>query len=142
MKIVFAVSMFTGLFLLGCSKNYDRSTLKRMLKSSDVEQIIEATNYISDNRDTSMVEDILAHTFDPRITHLSTYKGMSVYQIKMGVMKEITGISPPNRTTYIPDSVNINFYLKVSKEKGWINQKLELNSISKKQYETLKGIEK
>lgn len=93
-----------------------------MLKSSDIGKIIKATSYISDNRDTSMVGEMLAHTFDQRITHLVINKGMSVYQIKMAAMQKITGISPPNRTTYKPDSVNIKFYLKVAKENGWINQ--------------------
>ena len=93
-----------------------------MLKSSDIEEIIKATSYISDNRDTNMVGELLAHTFDPRITHLVTHKGMSVYQIKMAAMHKVTGISPPNRTTYKPDSVNIKFYLKFAKETGWINQ--------------------
>lgn len=45
---------------------------------------------------------------------------MSVYQIKMGAMEEITGISPPNKITYMPDSVNIKFYLNIAIKHGWI----------------------
>lgn len=120
MKIRYIISVFIGLCIMGCSKQNDRSTLKKMLKSGEIDQIIEATNYISYHKDTSMVEDMLEHAFDPRITHIITHKGMSVYQIKMAAMKEMTGILPPNKTTYKPDSVNIRFYLNVAIKHGWI----------------------
>jgi hypothetical protein len=120
MKIRYIISVFIGMCILSCSKQKDKSTLKKMLKSGDINHIIEATNYISYNKETSMVGDMLEHTFDPRITHIITHKGMSVYQIKMAAMKEMTGKLPPNKTTYKPDSVNIRFYINVAIKHGWI----------------------
>lgn len=120
MKIKQILLISIVLCSLGCFKQIDKPTLKKMLQSEDKLQIIEATDYIKRTRDTSMVNDMLKQSFDPRVTHLLKYKGMSIYQIKMGAMKELTGITPPNTITYRPDSVNIEFYLRIARNRNWI----------------------
>lgn len=91
-----------------------------MLQSDNATQIIEAITYISNHKDTSMVEEMLRKSFDPRATHLLKYQGMSVYQIKMGAMERFTNLAPPHNIIYRPDSVNIKFYLSVAIKRGWI----------------------
>lgn len=122
MKITYTFPVFIVVCILGCSKQKDNLTLKKMLKSNDKAQIIEATEHIAYNKDTSMIGDLLEQSFDPRITHVITHKGMSVYQVKMGAMEKITGISPPNKITYKPDSVNIKFYLNIAIKHGWLKE--------------------
>lgn len=119
MKIIHILLICILIYGSGCTKTVDRPTLQRMLKSDDKSQIIEAINYISNNKDTLMIKDLLKNSFDPRITHLIKYKGMSIYQLKMGAMKNIMGIAPPNKITYKPDSANVNFYVEIAIKRGW-----------------------
>jgi hypothetical protein len=45
----------------------------------------------------------------PRITQLAFQKGMSVYQIKMTALRQLTGIIPSKKITYKVDtSINLN----------------------------------
>lgn len=83
-----------------------------MTKSNNVGSIIEATLVIQKEKDTSMIDAILYKADDPRITHYQSRKGMSVYQIKMFALKQITGIAPPKDVTYNVDTSIINFYIK------------------------------
>jgi len=121
MKLNYILLACIIFFTLSCTKRVNRSMLKKMLKSNDISQIIEAVNYIADTRDTSMVKDMLENSFDPRITHFAKHKGMSIYQLKMGAMRKLTGIVSPNKITYKPDSVNIDFYVEIAVKRGWGN---------------------
>lgn len=88
-----------------------------MVESDNVDKIVEATIEIQKARDTSMIDAILYKPEDPRITHRAFQKGMSVYQIKMTALKQITGIIPPKKITYKVDTSIINFYKEKIKEK-------------------------
>lgn len=108
------------MFFLSCYKKKDSSDLREMLNSNSVEKIIEASNYISENKDTSLVADLLKNSCDPRISHDIRYYGMSVFKVKMSVMKDLTSINPPQKFTYKPDSIIFKFYYNISKERGWL----------------------
>lgn len=112
--------LFVVLIFLSCNKGRDSNDLREMLNSNNVEKIIEASNYINKNKDTSLVADLLMNSFDPRISHDIRYYGMSVFKVKMSVMKALTAFSPPKKMTYKPDSVIIKFYYDISKKRGWI----------------------
>ena len=81
-----------------------------MIKSNNVDSIIQATIEIQDARDTSMIEAILYNADDPRITHRASQKGMSIYQIKMNTLRLITKAAPPTEVTHEVDTLVINFY--------------------------------
>ena len=63
-----------------------------------------------------MLIELLKLSDEPRITHHVLHKGMSVYQIKLSALKEITGITPPKEITYKVDSSIINFYIEKIKQ--------------------------
>jgi|GEM_PF-3350922 hypothetical protein len=81
-----------------------------MVKSNNVDSIIDATIEIQEAKDTSMFSAILYKPDDPRITNNLKYKGLSVYQIKMQALKLMTGLNPPKQITYNIDTTIINFY--------------------------------
>ncbi|HET7115649.1 MAG TPA: hypothetical protein VFI29_04130 [Hanamia sp.] len=88
-----------------------------MIRSNKVDSIVVATIEIQKVNDSSMLNAILYKPNDPRITQLPFQKGMSVYQIKMTALKQITGITPPIKITYKVDTSIINFYQEKIKEK-------------------------
>ncbi len=106
------------LFSQGCSHKYDKAQIWSMMKSNNVDSIIEAASAIQEAKDTSMLDALIYNSDDDRITHILKYKGMSVYQVKMLSLKSITGIMPPKEITYEVDTTIINFY----------KQKLKLKS--------------
>lgn len=81
-----------------------------MIKSGNVDSIIEATIGIQQSKDTSMIGALLYGADDPRITHKLRYKGMSVYQIKMGALRNLTGLNPPTEISYKVDTAIISYY--------------------------------
>lgn len=93
-----------------------------MLNSDKKIEVIKAINYIADHHQTHMVKYLLADAMDPRITHDLRYKGMSIYKIKMGAMKRLTGVKPIKEITYIPDSAVFKFYVDIAVKKGWMDK--------------------
>lgn len=108
------------LLFLSCYKSKTPDSLREMLNSNDVEKIIEASDYIGKNKDTNLVADLLKNSLDPRISHNIRYYGMSVFKVKMSVMKNLTSINPPKQISYKPDSLIFEFYYNISKKRGWI----------------------
>jgi hypothetical protein len=106
---------FLFIFLLSCNRMSDKRKIElwRMMKSNNVDSIIQATIEIQKAKDTGMIDAILYGADDPRITHNARHKGMSVYQIKMSALKRVTGLLPPKKITYKVDTTVINFYLRV-----------------------------
>lgn len=106
------------LIIQSCSalKN-DKEKIWIMMKSDNIDSIIDATIAIEKVKDTSMFEAILYNPYDPRITHRLNYKGMSVYQIKMEALQYLTGEKAPKEITYMPDSSIVFFYRQVVKNK-------------------------
>lgn len=109
------------LLIYSCNNNLSdkrRLELWLMIRSNNVDSIVIATIEIQKANDSSMLDAILYKPNDPRITQLPFQKGMSVYQIKMTALKQITGIIPPTKITYNVDTSIINFYReKIKKNK-------------------------
>ena len=96
-------------FLFSCN-NYNRDEIKKMLKSGDKNQQMEAVYLIGKNRDSVFINEIFQMAYDPRVTHKMQFLGMSIHQSCMNALKKITQVSPPNKIEYHVDSVNIDFY--------------------------------
>ena len=94
-----------------------------MVKSENKSRIIMATEEIRKARDTSMIGALLYAADDPRISHLLSYKGKSVYQIKMEALRDITGIDPPAEITNDIDTAIIQFYLKMFPQHSFVSYK-------------------
>lgn len=92
-----------------------------MLASDDVKEIINASIYISDNKDTGLVTYMLKDGMDPRISHDFRHYGKTVYQIKMIAMRKLTGVEFPRKLNYKPDSAIFKFYFKLAQQRGWVN---------------------
>ena len=60
-----------------------------------------------------MLRVFFENAYDERITHNAEYYGESIYQIKMSAISSMTGIEPPKKITYIPDSSIVYFYKKI-----------------------------
>lgn len=91
--------------------------LRQIMKGDNVDSIINAINKIKDAKDTSMIDALLYNPYDPRITHRLSMKGKSIYQLKMESLEILTGVAPPKKINYIPDSIIINFYIKLIDKK-------------------------
>lgn len=113
--------LFIVIFILSsCNKVIEEKKLVEMFNSGDKKQIILATNYVSSHKEVRMVKYLLADAMDPRIVHDIRYKGMSIYQIKMGAMQNLTGVKPLKKISYQPDSSIFRFYNEISIKNGWI----------------------
>ncbi len=107
------------LLLLSCHQHLskERKEIMRLISSNTAIEIVEGYYWVGETKDTFFVKDIFIEPADPRISHHLNFKGMSVYQAKMGAMRKITGVDPPAQITNKPDTALINFYLQVAKEK-------------------------
>lgn len=113
--------LFIGIFILiSCSRGIEERTLIEMFNSKDKKQLLTAIEYVSDHHQVHMVKYLLSDALDPRIVHDVRYKGMSIYQIKMGAMQKLTGVKSLKKITYRPDSAVFRFYLELSKKNGWM----------------------
>ncbi|WP_316817154.1 hypothetical protein [Pedobacter nyackensis] len=114
--------IFIGFFILvSCTRVIEEKKLVEMFNSKDKRQLLTAIDYVSDHHQVHMVKCLLSDALDPRIVHDVRYKGMSIYQIKMGAMQKLTGVKPVKKITYRPDSSVVDFYLEISVKNGWIN---------------------
>lgn len=97
--------------LFACKDRTERNKeLWAMMRSENIGKIVSATEEIRKAHDTSMIEALLYRAEDPRVMTSLSYKGRSVYQIKMEALKEITGLIPPAEITYEVDTSIIQFY--------------------------------
>lgn len=115
--------LFMGfLILISCGRVIDEKRLIEMFNSKDKMQLVTAINYVSDHHEVHMVKYLLSDALDPRIVHDLRYKGMSIYQLKMGAMEKLTGVKSLKKITYMPDSAVFRFYLEISVKNGWISK--------------------
>lgn len=112
--------IITLIILCNCSHKNDRAKIVALLNSTYIGDNIEAYYLIGENRDTSFLNELLKDPYNPRVTNILRFKGISIYQAKMGALEKITGVSPPKRITYEPDSSVVKFYMNVLRERGLI----------------------
>jgi hypothetical protein len=102
------------LFLVSCQDS--KREVRLLLDKGKKEDLVKAFYQIGETRDTSFLKEVIANPYDPRVVHVAEFYGISVYQSKMIALKKISGLTPPKKITYQPDSTVINFYCR------WINR--------------------
>jgi hypothetical protein len=90
----------------------DTEKISKLLKSDDPGDLIQAYYLIGENHNMDFIKEVISNPYDPRITNIRDYKGMSIYQSKMIALRKISNLDPPHKITYQPDSVVINFYCR------------------------------
>ena len=81
---------------------------------------MQGCSYIKSKKDTIYIGLLFENIDDERISHNIKYNGMSVYQCKIGALRRISGINPPNKVTHKVDITNINFYKNWAIKKGYL----------------------
>ena len=84
----FMKPLIFALCLFSCN-NYNRDEIKKMLKSDDKNQQMEAIYLIGENRDSIFIDELLQMAYDPRVTHKMEFLGMSIHQSCMTALKKI-----------------------------------------------------
>ena len=110
------MSVLLLVLIASCEEKYSREEVKLLLQKGRQEDLVNAYYLIGQNKDTTFLNDLISNPYDPRIVHLLQFYGMSVYQCKMHALRKISGLSPPKKITYEPDSAIVNFYCR------WINR--------------------
>ena len=95
------------------------SKVDLLISSNEPDSLIEGFSMVGDYKMEEYVPRIFEHIDDPRISHHLHFKGLSVYQSKVSALKKISGLEPPRRITYKPDTLIINFYFDWAKEAGF-----------------------
>ncbi len=125
------------LSLFSCSK-YDRTEINKMLVSDDKNNIMEAIYQIGEKKDSFYNDKLLELAYDPRVSHLRKYLGMSIHYGCIVALKKITNKIPPNKMSYEVDTQNIVFYRqllgKTEKQTTKSTENQKVLSESEKEY--------
>ena len=95
----------------------------KLINSNDVNEIVEGYFIVGEQKQTHFISGIFNNANDGRISHHYKFKGISVYQSKMIAMKKISGISPPIKINYKPDSLVIDFYYSWALKNNYIKKR-------------------
>ena len=117
-KFIFSVLIIS--FLISSCHDY-----KKDLESKNKTEIMEACYKLGEARDTSAVKLLLTKIIDWRMSTNFRFKGMTVYQCKVGALKKISGIEV--FYNYKPDTAIANVYLNWAIQKGFIKNKDEID---------------
>ena len=102
--------------MFSCKEHYTREEVINMLESSNTDSVLTACKFISENKDTTYNHYLLKDPYQWKITHNWRFLGMNGYEGRMKTLRKVTGIAPPNKITYTPDSSIVEFYRMVLKE--------------------------
>ncbi|HMJ46138.1 MAG TPA: hypothetical protein VK498_02350 [Ferruginibacter sp.] len=116
---------FIVLSLLISFLNSSCSDYKKNLKSKDINEIMKACYKLGEARDTSAVKLLLTEIIDWRMSTNMRFKGMTVYQCKVGALSKISGIEV--FYDYKPDTAVSNVYLNWAIQQGFIKNKGEID---------------
>jgi hypothetical protein len=100
--------------------NDSRTQMLHALVSCNADSICVASYYFGEQRDTSVMNELLTGIEDVRISHHIRHKGMSVYYCKMSALRKISGLDITVRQTERPDSFKINQFMNWAIEKRLI----------------------
>jgi len=122
MKAYIKIGMFFGtiLMLFSCEKRYNKEDIIILLNSNDKTEILKGCSLLKDEKDTVFVKYLFKNIEDGRISHNAEFYGITVHQATIGALKRISGINPPNKSTYKFDSLNTAFYKKWAVKKRFI----------------------
>jgi hypothetical protein len=101
--------IFSLILFIASSCNSDEK-IEKLLRSNDKEDMIEGAYRAGETGNKKFVPLLLRNAYDPRGTTNLKFKGISVYQSKMGALKKILKQEPPVTITRKPDSLVIKFY--------------------------------
>lgn len=104
-------------FFIGC--NCASNKIDKLIYSDRLSDNMKAYYLIGEKKDSSFVPILIQDLDDSRISHNYRFLGMSGYQSKIGALRKISGLNPPNEVSYRPDSVNIKYYRQWAKEQGY-----------------------
>jgi hypothetical protein len=96
-------------------------TVEELIKSNDPNRIVKGFYVVGEKRLNRYMPDIFKRIDDPRISHDVNFKGISVYQSKITALSKLSGIMPPVKLTYKPDTVIVNFYSRWARRQGYLN---------------------
>lgn len=102
-------------FISVASCNSDKKILK-LLNSDDKEDIILGAYKAGESGDKQFILLLLKNADDVRRSTNLQFKGISVYQSKMGALKKIFKQESPVKITHRPDSTVIKFYTELSQK--------------------------
>ena len=103
------------LLILTSCKNVDK-----LLKSDNAADIMEANILIGERKDTTYVCELFSNIFCPEMeSNHFKLKGLSVYQTKVTALYEISGLKPPRKITFIPDTLIVEFYKEWARKKHY-----------------------
>ena len=111
----FSILFYWAVFILFISCN-SHNKIIRLLNSKAKEDIILGAYEAGESGDRRFIPLLLKNANDVRRSTNLRFKGISVYQSKMGALKKIFKQDPPVKLTHKPDSTVINFYTELSKE--------------------------
>ena len=100
------------------------------LVSCDKDSVCVASYYFGEERDKSVVKELLTGIEDIRISHHVQHKGMSVYYCKMGALRKISGLDIEVGQTDEPDSVKIIKFMDWAVNSHLIADKEKINTKS------------
>jgi len=112
-----SITLIIFAFIFSCKNN---EKLAPYLESSNSDSLIIGYNNVKYG-DTQFIKKIFDSAYDGRETFILDYKGQTVYQAKMNAIQRISGIKPPKKITYKPDTTIVEFYRNWAKEKGYID---------------------
>lgn len=124
MKIYFKIGLFFWIvsMLFSCEKKYNNEDIIKFLNSDDKTEIMKGCSLLEGEKDTIFVKYLFRDIEDIRISHAANFYGITVYEARMGALKRISGLNPPNKITYMFDSLNTHFYRKWALEKNLLNK--------------------
>ena len=98
---------------ISCNSNKE---ITRLLNSEEKEDIILGSYKAGESGDKQFVPLLLKNAADPRRSTNLRFKGISIYQSKMGALKKIFKLEPTIKISREPDSLVIKFYTELSEK--------------------------
>lgn len=107
--------------LYSCHSNKAKE-INSLILSNNKEDIIYCCYLIGEYKQTEHVEYLFKNIEDSRVTNDLRFKGMSVYQSSAIALKKLSGLDPPNKVSYQPDTAIINFYKRWALQNKYISK--------------------
>lgn len=108
MKFFFKIQVLLFFLIIGCKD--DHNEIVKLLASENKEEVILGAFKAGESGSEDFVPLLLDDAYDYRTSTNIRFKGISVYQSKMGALSKILNAKPPVEITSKPDSTIIEFY--------------------------------
>lgn len=124
LKILFAFVLLV--LVIGCVQttkvisDMPDKKIEEMIRNNIPDDMVKGFYLIGEKKLLKYIPEIFKEIDDPRISHHLKFKGISIYQSKIIALYKMSGLEPPRKITYRPDTLIINFYSKWAREKGYL----------------------